>query len=155
MARIGQGMQARDVRERKSTSSNLTTYLSIWQISVEVDTAPAVSVLKVNNANVDTQVPSPCHVPRFEVAMKKQHSVVCNVVRNECSNSTIHLLEVASYLNEVLSPVSLAGEDTFDIVLTFWVSRVLSIKAIEDPQSWPAELSMELVIQMQVMVGHR
>jgi len=62
-------MQAGDVREIKSTT-NLTTYLRIWQISVEFDAALAVSIRKVNNANFDTQVPSPCHVPRFEVATK-------------------------------------------------------------------------------------
>jgi hypothetical protein len=84
------------VRERKSTSPDLTTYLSIWQISIEFDAALAVCVLKANNANVGIQVPSPCDVPRFEVATKTQHSVACNVVQNECPNSTIHLLKVAS-----------------------------------------------------------
>jgi len=71
MARIEQGMQAGDAKERKSTGSDLTTYLSIWQISIEFDAALTVSVLKVNNANVGIQVPSPCDEPtRFEVATK-------------------------------------------------------------------------------------
>ena len=51
MARIEQGMQAGDAKERKSTGSDLTTYLSIWQISIEFDAA-----LKINPIHSEARI---------------------------------------------------------------------------------------------------